>query len=335
MSAPLVTIIMSVYNGSNCVSDAIDSVMGQSFKDFEFIITDDGSTDETPRILDEYAKKDKRIKIIHQKNLGLTESLNRMIKASKGEFIARMDADDASMPERLERQVEKLMENPDCLMLGCWFRTVFEDHELGYETIFPDNTGLLKEHLHKGMNCYAHGSVMIRKKVFDEMGLCYRFRYGQDLDLWLRISEAGKIGMVEDILYERMDNSQTLSKSLVPRRIALARLMLRLSGERLKHGREITDWSVEEKNIFKDVPLWGEKEIAAYEGFLKARSLLCNGRSKEAKALLQSLKREIEGLGNFSSVYLLSHLPGPIIGPALRLRDSFNDRRQFKRKARA
>ncbi len=334
MKTPLVTVIMSVYNGSGCVREAIESILCQSFEDFEFIITDDGSTDGTSAILEGYANKDKRIIIIRQQNTGLTESLNRMIKASKGEFIARMDADDASMKQRLLKQVERLKKDQGCAALGCWFRTISAEPSLSYEAVFPDDDRLLKKFLHTGVNCYAHGSVMMREKALMDSGLCYRFKYGQDMDMWLRLGESAGIGMVEEVLYERRDHHATLSKSLVPRRLALARLMLKLSEERMKHGREITDWSTEEKKILKDVPLWGEKEINAYEGFLKARGLLCTGKSREAKTVLISIRDDLRGLGGFGPAYILSHLPGAIIGPALRWRDAINDKRQYKRKAK-
>jgi glycosyltransferase involved in cell wall biosynthesis len=307
-------------------------MLSQSFKDFEFIIANDGSTDRTAEVLEGYAKKDRRIKVLQQNNIGLTETLNRLIKASKGEFIARQDADDISMPERLEKEIKRLRGDEDCLMAGCWFRTTFDNPGLSYDTVFPDNPGLLKRHLHRGTNCYAHGSVMIRKRVFDSMGLSYRFRYGQDLDLWLRLSEAGKLGMVEEVLYERRDNAQTLSNALVPRRRALAGLMLRLSKERIKEGQEITDWRPTEELIFKEVPLWSNKEIRAYDDFIRARALLLSGRSREARLALKSIKHDLKGLGGISSVYLLSHVPGVITGPALRLRDSIKDKKQFRRK---
>lgn len=334
MKTPLVSIIMSVYNGSACVSEAIESILCQSFNDYEFIITDDGSTDGTSTILDAYARKDKRIRVIKQANAGLTESLNRMIKASKGEFMARMDADDVSMKERLLKQVDRLEKDHACAALGCWFKTSSVDPSLSYEAVFPDDAKLLKKFLRAGINCFAHGSVMMRKKALMDAGLCYRFRYGQDMDMWLRLSESAGIGMVEEVLYERRDHHATLSKSLVPRRLALARLMLKLSEERMRHGREITDWSAEEKKILKDVPLWGKKEIRAYDGFLKARGLLCTGKSREAKTVLRSIRDDLRGLGGFAPAYILSHLPGAIIGPALRWRDAINDKRQYKRKAK-
>ena len=118
LAKPDLTVVMPVFNGGKYVGNAIDSILDQTFRDFEFLVTDDGSTDETPNILAEYARNDSRITVISQENGGITESLNRMVRIASGNFIARMDADDVSMPMRLEKQVAKLRANRD--YLSCW-----------------------------------------------------------------------------------------------------------------------------------------------------------------------------------------------------------------------
>jgi len=101
---PKISVIMSVYNGEKYLGEAIDSVLGQTFTDFDFIIVNDGSTDGSPGIIQSY--RDERIRVINnEKNIGLTKSLNKAIKESGGEYIARQDADDISLPERFEEQV--------------------------------------------------------------------------------------------------------------------------------------------------------------------------------------------------------------------------------------
>ena len=110
---------MSVFNGEKHVNSAIKSILNQTFRDFEFIIIDDGSKDNTLKVIKEYAKIDNRIKVIRNlTNIGLTKSLNKAIKLSKGEFIARQDTDDISLPNRLEKQIEFLQKNPDCALCG-------------------------------------------------------------------------------------------------------------------------------------------------------------------------------------------------------------------------
>lgn len=114
--SPKVSVVMSVYNGEKYLPETIDSILNQTFKDFEFIIINDGSTDKTAKILTSY--DDPRIRIFNQENMGLTKSLNRAISLAKGEYIARMDADDISYPERLKKQVDYLNKNPDIGLVG-------------------------------------------------------------------------------------------------------------------------------------------------------------------------------------------------------------------------
>ena len=102
MSAPSLTVAMSVYNNGPYVGEAIDSILGQSFGDFEFMIVNDGSTDETPAVIDDRAVRDSRIRVIHQENRGFIASLNRLFAEARSPWIARMDGDDISHPERLD-----------------------------------------------------------------------------------------------------------------------------------------------------------------------------------------------------------------------------------------
>ena len=328
---PHISVIMSVYNGQQFLHEAIRSILDQTFSDFEFLITNDGSKDKTPDILKECARKDSRIVVMHQDRMGLTKSLNRMIVKAKGEVIARMDADDVSLPERFEKQIHKLRAKPDYLAVGCWFQVLDKYNMPSHEIIFPDQPELLKRSFYKGINCYAHGGVMIRKHVFEKMELSYRFTYGQDFDLWLRMSERGALGMVEEILYQRRDHSNTTSASLIPRRAGLMNLMLSLAQERKVYGKEISEWQKQEKRIFNKVSLWTEKEIHAYDTFLEARKLLCSGKNTKARRLLSSIKSELNNFENLTVPYYLSYLPGFLTAPFLRLRDNINRKRYFVR----
>ena len=119
MIHPKISVVMAVYNGERHLREAIDSILNQTFADFEFVIIDDASTDRSGRILQEYAGKDKRIVIIgNETNMGLSKSLNKGIRLTKGEYIARMDADDISFPDRFEKQVKFLDDHNDIGILG-------------------------------------------------------------------------------------------------------------------------------------------------------------------------------------------------------------------------
>jgi len=121
---PKISVIMSVYNGEKHLPRAIDSVLEQTFEDFEFIIVNDGSTDNTPKILGSYS--DKRIYVINQENMGLTRSLNEAIELPRGAYIARMDADDISLPDRLLYQVDFLDGNEDVCLLSSSYYVIDE-----------------------------------------------------------------------------------------------------------------------------------------------------------------------------------------------------------------
>ena len=121
MDSPKVSVIMSVYNGEKYLKEAINSILNQTFKDYEFIIVNDASTDKSIKILEEYAKKDNRIGLIHnEKNIGLTRSLNKAIKSANGAYIARQDADDISLPPRLEEEVNFLDKHPTVGLVGSY-----------------------------------------------------------------------------------------------------------------------------------------------------------------------------------------------------------------------
>jgi glycosyltransferase involved in cell wall biosynthesis len=329
---PDITVIMPVFNGDKFVRNAIESILNQTHSDFKFMIIDDGSTDETPNILAEYARKDSRITVICQENAGITESLNRLVRIADGDFIARMDADDVSMPKRFERQVAKLIANPDYLAVGCWVRELFENNALNHEIIYPDKPDLLNRHLRKGINCYAHGSVMMRRAVFEELGLLYRFEEGEDFDLWLRLIERGRLGIVEEVLYQRYNHAHSFSSERIFRTHSNRNLMVRLARERAKYGRELSDWKEEEKRLHKKFPLLDDNEKKRYANYFEARMLLCAGKTIEARRLLSTVKGDLGNVRNVRIAILLSYLPGFLIGFILRWRDKIKGKLYYRRK---
>ncbi|HEY9660554.1 MAG TPA: glycosyltransferase, partial [Allocoleopsis sp.] len=119
-SPPQISVLMAVYNGSRYVAEAIESILNQTFTDFEFLIIEDGSTDNTVQILQDYANRDPRIKLIqNEQNIGLTKSLNKGLKLAQGKYIARQDADDVSLPHRFEQQIAVFAQNPAAVLVSC------------------------------------------------------------------------------------------------------------------------------------------------------------------------------------------------------------------------
>ncbi|MHA1337524.1 MAG: glycosyltransferase [Promethearchaeota archaeon] len=205
-----VSIIMSVYNGEKFIENAIKSILSQSFKDFEFIIVDDGSTDNTLYFLELYSKKDKRIKIIKNKhNLGLTKSLNKAIRLSKGEYIARQDVDDISLPKRIEKQYEFLEKNPNYAFCGC---NVYLKQNKNFSLEIFDYSDI-KKNLIIG-NRFIHSTMFLRRKIFDRYGMYNeKWFYGQDYELWCRLIY--KFQLKAKILNERLVIMNIPNKKLI------------------------------------------------------------------------------------------------------------------------
>lgn len=206
-TVPEVSVVMGVYNGSNLLPRTIDSILSQEGIAFEFIIIDDGSTDNTQEVIEAYAKRDSRLRIFRQENAGLTQALIRGCAEATGEFIARQDAGgDVSYPGRLINQVRQLREHSCAVLTSCGTRYVDPEYETLYElqlTQLELNAGLHQRSLLKLKGPSHHGSVMLRRNIYQEAG-GYRaeFRVAQDLDLWIRMAERGLCLTSENILYE-------------------------------------------------------------------------------------------------------------------------------------
>jgi glycosyltransferase involved in cell wall biosynthesis len=188
--APHISVLMSVYNGEKYLKEAVESILGQTFTDFELIIVNDASTDNTDAILHEVAKADSRIILIkNEANLGLTKSLNIGLKQARGEYVARMDTDDISLPERFELQKKFLDENPSIVAVGGENEIIDTDgKKTGYKKVYTGPA--LLHFLFIIGNQINHSSIMFRKKpILDEGGYDEHFRYVQDFELWSRLSK--------------------------------------------------------------------------------------------------------------------------------------------------
>lgn len=182
-----VSVIMSVYNQGAEVAAAIDSIRRQTLSDWELCAVDDASTDRTGEVLERFAEQDGRIRVLHnRRNLGLAASLNRALACTQGPLIARMDADDISLPERFRRQVEFLVVSPAVDVLGGGAVEMDGNGRLLMET-FPHegHAELVRAIFRK--NPFIHPTVMARREFYEAMGgYDERLRRAQDYDLWLR-----------------------------------------------------------------------------------------------------------------------------------------------------
>jgi len=206
---PKISVVMSVYNGERYLRESVESILNQTFSDFEFIIVNDGSVDSTKNILLEYARKDPRIIIIDQQNLGLTKSLNKAIFSSRSKFIARQDVDDVSLMSRLAKEYEVLSADDNTDLVCSWYYIIDESGKLILERKLPDSR-LIKK-IVKRQNLIAHSSVMFRKASFLRAGgYDERYKYGQDWFLWLKM-ESIKV-LPESLLKYRWGNENITHK---------------------------------------------------------------------------------------------------------------------------
>ncbi len=194
MTDPTVSVVMSVYNGKMFLLESINSILSQSFSDFEFIIIDDGSTDGSSELLDSYSHRDRRVRIIHQANCGLSDALNRGASIARGKYIARMDADDISMNDRLSRQVDALEKHPDIGVIGGAIEIIDSRNNIFGVRRFPTSDHMIRMDLFSGSCALSHPTVMMRTEVFMRVG-GYRGIVvdAEDYDLWLRIAEHSKL----------------------------------------------------------------------------------------------------------------------------------------------
>lgn len=202
MRCPELSVVMSVYNGQEYLEESIQSILNQTYPDFEFIVLNDGSTDGTLEIIRQVAQRDKRVVPVNQNNMGLVCSLNRGITFARGKYIARQDADDVSLPQRLEKQMDFMKSHPQIVLCGTWFR---EENEGGGVRVrrYPAGDAELRKYIMYA-NYFCHPSVIFSKTAFEKAG-----RYdeslstGQDFECWMRMKNFGKVANIPEVLVNR------------------------------------------------------------------------------------------------------------------------------------
>tara|TARA_R110000787_G_scaffold184181_4_gene296051 strand:+ start:1593 stop:2630 length:1038 start_codon:yes stop_codon:yes gene_type:complete len=191
-----ISVVMPVFNCQDYIRESVDSILNQTFTKFEFLIIDDCSTDNTVKIIEEYS--DPRIKILKNiKNSGISRSLNHGISLAKGKYIARMDGDDVSLPNRFDKQLEFLENNSEVILCGSGFRVIGKNSETYFSEEHEDiKLALLKR------NCIAHPSVMMRKSSLLKLETIYNssMEPAEDYDLWVRLLPIGKLYNLNEVL---------------------------------------------------------------------------------------------------------------------------------------
>jgi len=250
MKKPMVTILMPVYNGQKYLKEVMKSIVNQTFRNFEFLIINDGSIDKTEKILEQYKEKDVRIKVLNRKqNIGLTKSLNEGLKIARGEYIARIDVDDISEPGRFEKQVKYLDKHPEVSFIGTWSYIIDENGKIvGKERVPIEDREIRKKLIES--NQFFSSSVMFRKECAKKVGF-YReeFIRSQDYDIALRISEKYKVANIPEFLCRRRIHPFSITVQKRNEQCKFAELAKTLAIERKLYGKDSLAKSERRKEI--------------------------------------------------------------------------------------
>ncbi|WP_417504423.1 glycosyltransferase family 2 protein [Marinomonas gallaica] len=206
---PMITVAMPVKNGAKFLAEAIESILAQSYEDFELLILDDHSDDDSAKIVKAYESLDPRVKLLLAKGEGLVSALNQLLEVAKGEYFARMDADDISNPARLEKQFQHLEQHADCDIIGSWVSVMGQKQEIWhYRRTFADTATVLL----MGKTPLCHPSIMGRKAVMRRLGYRSKYRHMEDMDLFARALAMGvKFYALPEILLQYRIHSASIS----------------------------------------------------------------------------------------------------------------------------
>ena len=210
-STPAISVLMPVRDAGRFLGPALDSILAQTFADFELIAIDDGSRDDSARVLAAFAARDPRIRVYTQENRGIVAALNRALELAHAPLVARADADDLSRPDRFAKQIAHLRRHPDVAVVSGAMDVIDESGRHLRTDVFPTlPEAIARELLHRC--CVCHPAVMARTEAFRSVGGYRRSaQFAEDYDLWLRIAEAGRIGNLPDVLLSYRVHAATIS----------------------------------------------------------------------------------------------------------------------------
>lgn len=265
-AAPEVTVALAVYNNAPYVGEAIDSILGQTFTDFEFLIVNDGSTDGSAEVIDARAASDRRIRVIHQSNRGLIASLNLLFAEASAPWVARMDGDDISLPDRLGKQLAHVKADPRLGVISCNSILIGPDGKQlpGKAAPKPATHDEVYANLEDGA-LISHPAAMVRRDPMLELG-GYRaaYRHAEDHDLWLRMVDVVHFGnLQEELSAYRVYPEQVSNRHLVEQ-ASNAAIAWQARLERLAGRPDPTEGLDQLPPLSEIDALFGRKGVADY-----------------------------------------------------------------------
>jgi glycosyltransferase involved in cell wall biosynthesis len=281
---PILSVLMPVFNSELFVAEAIESILNQTFKDFEFLILDDTSTDKSSRIIKDFEQQDSRIKVYqNEKNLGVVESRNKLISLSKGKYIAWLDSDDIAFEKRLEKQINFLEAHPEIGMAGAFPIIIDENGNKIRKWQFETDPQKLKIELFFH-SPFLSSSVMIRKSRLPQDFYDSKFPVAEDFDLYSKISEYSEIANIAKFLVKYRINSKGLSKSNTEKMEQLSIQVIKEHAERL--GIKLEENTIKDLRKAKKTSKIALEEIAEIESSLiSLKNLLSKNNYFDKKAV--------------------------------------------------
>lgn len=307
MTSPRITVLMPVWNGARFLDEAIESVISQDYLDFELLIVDDSSTDETPRILASWASSDHRIVLLrNDRNLGVTATLNHGLRAARGVYVARQDSDDISMPGRLAAQIAALDADERTAMVSMNFNFI-DEHGALLRTERRDQPPEIVDFVLNFTNAIGgHSQVMFRRDLVLELGgYDESWSRGQDYELWTRIARRGRIVILPRIgmgyrIHGDQVSAQERGEDARERALTLSRGLLNRW-----FGRELTDEEVlAATSAWRGVGRGADAERA--DGLLREAVAIFVARYPDRPALLERL-REVTARRLAATATILLH----------------------------
>lgn len=291
ISPPKISVLMSVFNGDKWLEKSIPSILNQSFQDFEFIIVNDGSTDNSLAIIESWKAKDSRIVLFNKINTGLTDSLNYGLKMARGEWVARQDADDVAYFDRLQQQFDYVTNTSGIILLGAGFKLIDEVGEKGRNYHLPTRDFDLVKYLISGKRFFPHSSAFYKTDVVRKLGgyRC-RFKRSQDRDLWLRLVAKGGISCVnKPLVYIRKHSEQVSHEDLGRRQLTDSAMAMVSYWIRKFNCEDPVNFSDKDFNMFR---LWLVDRLEVH-GIYAQRELIEEVKSLFAKKEVCSMLKTL------------------------------------------